>query len=217
MEGMSGKLFFFPSCYAGLQPLSSKSPSVYSLPWARGWGRWTKRAKKFSLYLRSQVSRGHVCICHTGARSAPILNRLKRLSTCGSGLPPWVSHFSSRIQFPQWQNDSFCENVCSILPAYENPLKYTKNPYCLDPQDELGSQGLLPSNHSWRKPRRSQKGEISQIGARLPNPKDEVTQPLTPFSNLKSEHFSSSSKEHKAKIPLEPPYSPQPHLIIFST
>lgn len=62
--------------------------------------------------------------------------------------PPWVSHFSSRIQFPQWQNDSFCENVCSILPAYEKPLKNTKKPYCLDPQDVLESQGLLPSNHS---------------------------------------------------------------------
>lgn len=93
-------------------------------------------------------SKQRPCICQAGARSAPILNRLKRLSARGSGRPPWVSYFSSRIQFPQWQNDSFCENVCSILPAYEKPLKNTKRPYRLDPQDVLGSQGLLPSNHS---------------------------------------------------------------------
>lgn len=35
----------FPSHYAGLQSLASESPSIYSLPWARGWGRWMKGAK----------------------------------------------------------------------------------------------------------------------------------------------------------------------------
>lgn len=145
---MSGKLFFFSFPLCWLTTTFFKITQRILIALGQGIRKMNERAKKFSLYLRSQVSRGHVRICHAGARSALILNRLKRLSTRGSGLPPWVSHFSSQIQFPQWQNDSFCENVCSILPAYENPLKYTKNPYCLDPQDVLGSRGLLPSNHS---------------------------------------------------------------------
>lgn len=170
MEEVSGKLFFLPIMLA-YNRLLPNHPAYIHCPGPGGGGDgWKGQKVEYVSEIPRKVQRP--CICQAKACSAPVLNRLKRPSTRVSRLPPWLSNFSSQIQFPPWQNDSFHENIWSILPACKNPLKYTMNPYCLDPQDVLGSQGFLPSNRSWGKPRWSQKGEITQTRARLPGPKD---------------------------------------------
>lgn len=140
MEEVSGKLFSLPLMLAYHHFLQNH-PAYRDCP-VLGVGVWgrsmNERGEKFSTYLRSRVS-AQPRVCQAETCSAPILNRLRGHSPCVSRLPPWVSNLLSQIQSPQWRNDNFRGNICSILSACESPLKFTTNSSSLNLQDVLGS------------------------------------------------------------------------------
>lgn len=153
---MSGKLFSLPVMLAYnhfLQnhPAYSHCPGLEVGVRGEGVDEWKRQKVHSVVEILSKRTAPHICQNETC--STPSLNRLRGLSTRVSRLSLWVSNLPSQIQFPQWQNDNFRENICSIHSACENPLKFTMNASSLNPWDVLGSWGFLPSQHSWGKPK----------------------------------------------------------------
>lgn len=154
MEEVSGELFFLPIMLAYNHFLQNHPACIHCPGPGVGWGGvgGGMKGAKSSGFIWGPREVQRPGRCQAQAYSAPALNWVYMCVKI-----PTLGNLPSQIQFPQWQNENFHENICSILPSCEKPLKCTMTAYSLNPWAVLRSQEFLPSHHFWGKPKRSEK------------------------------------------------------------